>query len=333
MTRLSSPPKDALSRRFCVAPMMDWTDRWCRRFHRLLTREALLYTEMLHANAVVRGDRRHLLGHDAQETPVAAQLGGSEPALLAEAARICAGFGYDEINLNVGCPSERVQSGAFGACLMATPDTVAECVEAMTAAVSVPVTVKHRIGIDNQDSQVDLHRFVKRVAEAGCRTFIVHARKAWLKGLSPAANRDVPPLDYERVYRLKQEFPELEIIVNGGIQSAEEGLGHLPAVDGVMLGRTAYYRPFELAQVDRLYYGAERDPNRAEVVDGLVALAEEMCSRDIPMVRLTRHILGLFHGTPGARHWRRVLTEEVRRGGCGPELIEWAVGSCLQKSA
>jgi tRNA-dihydrouridine synthase A len=321
------------ARRFSVAPMMDWTDRWCRRFHRLLTRRALLYTEMLHANAVVRGDRRHLLGHDSQENPVAAQLGGSEPKVLAEAARICAGFGYDEINLNVGCPSERVQSGAFGACLMATPDRVAECVEAMANTVSLPVTVKHRIGIDDQDSEVDLHRFVARVADAGCRTFIVHARKAWLKGLSPAANREVPPLDYPRVYRLKQEFPHLEIIVNGGIPDPVEGLAHLAHVDGVMLGRAAYYRPFELTQVDRLYFGAERDRERGEIIDDLVALAEEMSSRNVPLFRLTRHVLGLFHGTPGARHWRRVLTEEVRRGGAGPEMIDWAAAPCLKQSA
>lgn len=313
--------------------MMDWTDRWCRRFHRLLTRKALLYTEMLHANAVVHGDRAHLLGHDAQEHPVALQLGGSDPALLAEAARIGADFGYNEINLNVGCPSERVQSGAFGACLMATPDLVAECVEAMAGAVMLPITVKHRIGIDDQDSEADLHRFVDRVSNAGCRTFIVHARKAWLKGLSPAANRDVPPLDYERVYRLKEEFPKLEIIVNGGIDGPEQGLTHLSRTDGVMLGRSAYYRPFELGQVDRLYFGAGRDRQRVEVVDDLVALAEEMCSRNVPMVRLTRHILGLFHGTPGARHWRRVLTEEVRRGGAGPEMIDWAAGPSLSRSA
>lgn len=321
------------ARRFSVAPMMDWTDRWCRRFHRLLTRRALLYTEMLHANAVVHGDRAHLLRHDAQENPVAVQLGGSEPKVLAEAARICAGFGYDEINLNVGCPSERVQSGAFGACLMGTPDVVAECVEAMANAVSLPVTVKHRIGIDDQDSEADLHRFVARVADAGCRTFIVHARKAWLKGLSPAANRDVPPLDYDRVYRLKQEFPHLEIIVNGGIADPVEGLTHLAHVDGVMLGRGAYHRPFELAQVDRLYFGAERDRGRGEIVDDLVALAEEMSSRNVPLFHLTRHALGLFHGTPGARHWRRVLTEEVRRGGAGPEMIDWAAAPCLKQLA
>jgi len=316
-------------RRFCVAPMMDWTDRWCRRFYRLLTREAWLYTEMLHANAVLHGDRRFLLGHDRQEHPVAVQLGGSDPRVLAEAARICADFGYDEINLNVGCPSDRVQSGAFGACLMATPDIVAACVEAMAQAVTVPVTVKHRIGIDDQDSEADLRAFVARVTDAGCQTFIVHARKAWLQGLSPAANREVPPLDYGRVHRLKEEFPELEIILNGGIQSPREGLAHLERVDGVMLGRAAYHRPFELAEVDRLYYGSEYAPTRTEVLEGLMVLAEEMQSRGEPLVRLTRHILGLFHGEPGARRWRRVLTEHGRGEGSGPELIENAARYCL----
>lgn len=319
-----------LPHRFSVAPMMDWTDRWCRRFHRLLTRQALLYTEMLHANAVLHGDRWHLLGFDSQEHPVALQLGGSDPQVLAEAARIGAGFGYDEINLNVGCPSERVQSGSFGACLMAAPDTVAECVEAMAQAVSVPVTVKHRIGIDEQDSEADLRRFIARVSGAGCETFIVHARKAWLQGLSPAANRDVPPLDYPRVYRLKEEFPHLRIVINGGIDGPEAGLPHLRQVDGVMLGRAAYHRPFELGRVDRLYFGAERDRGYGEVVEDLVALAEEVCSRDVSLYRLTRHVLGLFHGTPGARHWRRVLTEGAYRKAAGPELIEWAVRPCLQ---
>jgi tRNA-dihydrouridine synthase A len=322
--------QDQPPHRFSVAPMMDSTDRWCRRFHRLLTREALLYTEMVHANAVLNGDRRHLLGFDSQEHPVALQLGGSDPRVLAEAAKIGASFGYDEINLNVGCPSERVQIGAFGACLMATPETVAECVEAMAAAVSVPVTVKHRIGIDDQDSEADLHRFVARVADAGCGTFIVHARKAWLKGLSPAANRDVPPLDYPRVHRLKEEFPALKIVINGGIDGPEAGLPHLQRVDGVMLGRAVYHRPFELGRVDRLYFGAERDRGYGEIVDDLVALAEELCSRDIPLFRLTRHALGLFHGSPGARHWRRVLTEGAYRKQPGPELIEWAVRPCLQ---
>lgn len=330
MTETSPDPPP---QRFCVAPMMDWTDRWCRRFHRLLTRRALLYTEMLHANAVLHGDRRHLLGFDSQEHPVALQLGGSDPQVLAEAARIGAGFGYDEINLNVGCPSERVQSGAFGACLMATPETVAECVEAMADAVPIPVTVKHRIGIDEQDSEADLHRFVSRVADAGCSTFIVHARKAWLKGLSPAANRDVPPLDYPRVYRLQKEFPQLRIVINGGIDGPEAGLPHLQQVDGVMLGRAAYYRPFELGRVDRLYFGAEDDRGYPEIVDDLVALAEELCSRDVPLSRLTRHVLGLFHGAPGARHWRRVLTEGRRQRDAGPELIEWAVRPCLQAAS
>jgi len=309
--------------------MMDLTDRWCRRFHRLLTRRALLYTEMLHANAVVQGDRAHLLGHDRIEDPVALQLGGSEPRVLAEAARIGADFGYAQINLNVGCPSDRVQSGAFGACLMATPDLVADCVEAMAAATSLPITVKHRIGIDDQDSEADLHAFVARVAQAGCRHFVVHARKAWLQGLSPSENREVPPLDYPRVYRLKAEFPDLEILVNGGIEDPERALVHLDRVDGVMLGRSAYYRPLTLATVDRLYYGALRDPDPETIVADLVVLAEELCSRGVPLIRLTRHVLGLFHGAPGARQWRRILSEEARHPQAGPELIERAAHPCL----
>ena len=307
--------------------MMDWTDRWCRRFHRLLTRHALLYTEMIHAQAVIQGDRAHLLGYDVEEHPLAIQLGGSDPQQLARAARIAQDFGYEEINLNVGCPSERVQTGAFGACLMATPEVVADCVAAMRAAVTVPITVKHRIGIDEQDSEADLNRFVTTVAAAGCATFIVHARKAWLKGLSPAANREIPPLDYARVYRLKKQFPHLEFILNGGIASPVDGLEHLSELDGVMLGRAAYQRPFALADVDRLYFGIERRLTRAEIIDALIALSEEMAARNVPFVRLSRHVLGLFHGEPGAKHWRRVMTEEARRCRAGAELIDWAAGS------
>lgn len=321
------PYKYSGSHKFSVAPMMDWTDRWCRRFHRLLTRHALLYTEMIHAQAVIQGDRAHLLGYDVEEHPLAIQLGGSDPQQLARAARIAQDFGYEEINLNVGCPSERVQTGAFGACLMATPEVVADCVAAMRAAVTVPITVKHRIGIDEQDSEADLNRFVTTVAAAGCATFIVHARKAWLKGLSPAANREIPPLDYARVYRLKKQFPHLEFILNGGIASPVDGLEHLSELDGVMLGRAAYQRPFALADVDRLYFGIERRLTRAEIIDALIALSEEMAARNVPFVRLSRHVLGLFHGEPGAKHWRRVMTEEARRCRAGAELIDWAAGS------
>lgn len=314
--------------RFAVAPMMDWTNRWCRRFHRLLTRRSLLYTEMLHAEAVLQGDRAQLLGFDAVEHPVAVQLGGSDPQRLAQAARVCADWGYDEINLNVGCPSPRVQSGSFGACLMAQPERVADCVAAMAAAVSIPITVKHRIGIDQQDSEEDLHRFVSHIVAAGCQTVIVHARKAWLQGLSPAANRDVPPLDYDRVYRLKQEFAPVQVILNGGIASPSAGLPHLQHVDGVMLGRAAYYEPYGLAEVDALYFGAEAVPSRAEIVEELTALAEELHARQVPLTYLTRHVLGLFHGQPGAKHWRRVLTEEARRVDVSPDLLDWAASRC-----
>lgn len=314
--------------------MMDWTDRWCRRFHRLLTQKALLYTEMLHAQAVLQGDRQFLLGYDAREHPLSVQLGGAEPAELAQAARICADLGYAEINLNVGCPSERVQSGAFGACLMAEPVRVAELVHAMRSAVSVPITVKHRIGIDHQDTEADLHQFVATVAAAGCRTFIVHARKAWLQGLSPEANRRVPPLDYARVHRLKQEFPHLEIILNGGIENLEQGLPHLAQVDGIMLGRAAYQTPFELTRVDPLIYaGRSRPLTRAEVVDLLIDLAEEIRSRKVPLYRLTRHVIGLFHGEKGARYWRRAMTEDARVPGAGPEVIEQAALRCLGRGA
>ena len=241
--------------KFCVAPMMDWTDRHCRFFHRLLTGRARLYTEMVTAEAILHGDRQRLLAFNAEEHPVALQLGGSDPARLAQAATIGEGFGYDEINLNVGCPSDRVQEGRFGACLMAEPDLVARCVAAMRTRVAVPVTVKCRIGIDDQDSEADLERFVSAVANAGCKTFIVHARKAWLEGLSPKENREVPPLDYGRVYRLKAAHPELEIILNGGIGSLEEAATHLAHVDGVALGRAAYQNPYLLAEVDGRLFG------------------------------------------------------------------------------
>ena len=319
--------------RFSVAPMMDWTDTWCRRFHRLLTRRALLYTEMVHANAVIHGDRDRLLGYAPVEHPLALQLGGSEPATLADAARIAAERGYDEINLNVGCPSDRVQSGAFGACLMAQPGLVADCVAAMQQAVDVPVTVKHRIGIDDQDSEGDLHAFVERVAAAGCRHFVVHARKAWLQGLSPKDNRDVPPLDYQRVYRLKAEFPDLTIVLNGGLDDVPGARSHLEHVDGVMFGRKAYHEPWSLAAVDRLYFGAAQDPTREAVLDGILALAEQMRRDGVPLARLTRHILGLFHGEPGARRWRRILTEGAHQPDAGPELIEQAAQACLPRAA
>ncbi|HVJ76926.1 MAG TPA: tRNA dihydrouridine(20/20a) synthase DusA, partial [Hyphomicrobium sp.] len=260
-----------LSHRFCVAPMMDWTDRHCRVFHRQLSRHALLYTEMVTADAVIHGDRQRLLGYSEAEHPIALQLGGSNPAKLAEAARIGADLGYDEINLNVGCPSDRVQEGRFGACLMAEPEVVAECVAAMRGRQPVPVTVKCRIGIDEQDAEEDLRRFIDAVAAAGCATFIVHARKAWLKGLSPKENREVPPLDYGRVYRLKAARPELEIVINGGIETIAAAQAHLDHVDGVMVGRAAYQNPAILADVDRMIFdAADESSTRAEALRAIV---------------------------------------------------------------
>ena len=313
--------------RFCIAPMMDWTDRHCRFFHRLLTGRARLYTEMVTAEAILHGDRQRLLAFNAEEHPVALQLGGSDPARLAQAATIGEGFGYDEINLNVGCPSDRVQEGRFGACLMADPDLVARCVAAMRARVAVPVTVKCRIGIDDQDSEADLERFVSAVANAGCKTFIVHARKAWLEGLSPKENREVPPLDYGRVYRLKAAHPELEIILNGGIGSLEEAATHLAHVDGVALGRAAYQNPYLLAEVDGRLFGESRPaPTRREALEALIPYVQRHLDRGGRLNNVTRHILGLYHGRPRARAFRRHLSERAPREGAGIEVLREAIG-------
>jgi|KBSSwiStaDraftv2_1062776.scaffolds.fasta_scaffold20131_3 tRNA-dihydrouridine synthase A len=315
-----------LEHRFCVAPMMDWTDRHCRFFHRLLVRRALLYTEMVTAEAVLHGDRGRLLGFSAAEHPVALQLGGSGPAKLAEAAAIGADFGYDEINLNVGCPSDRVQEGRFGACLMAEPELVADCVAAMQVRVAVPVTVKCRIGIDDQDSEADLERFVSAVAGAGCRTFMVHARKAWLQGLSPKENREVPPLDYGRVYRLKAAHPELEIVINGGIGSLAEAEAHLAHVDGVALGRAAYQNPYLLAEVDRRLLGAATTPpSRREAIEALLPYAERHVRAGGRLNNIVRHILGLYHGQPRARAFRRHLSERAPREGAGADVLREAL--------
>jgi tRNA-dihydrouridine synthase A len=290
--------------------MMDWTDRRCRFFHRLLTRHALLYTEMITAEAVIHGDQQKLLGFSPEERPLALQLGGSDPQRLAMAAKIATRFGYDEINLNVGCPSDRVQEGRFGACLMAEPDLVAAAVAAMqNAAGDIPVTVKCRIGIDDQDSEADLDRFIRTVASAGCSTFIVHARKAWLQGLSPKENRDVPPLDYGRVVRLKQAYPHLTISMNGGIGSLDEAVAHLEHVDGVMLGRAAYHTPYLLAQVDQRIFGDISAPvERREVIERLMPYIEAHLAAGGKMHSITRHVLGLYHGEPGARAFRRHLS-------------------------
>ena len=298
--------------------MMDWTDRHCRFFHRLLTRHALLYTEMVTAEAVLRGNRERLLGLSPEEHPVALQLGGSDPAKLAEAAAIGEGFGYDEINLNVGCPSDRVQEGRFGACLMAEPELVADCVAAMRRRVAMPVTVKCRIGIDDQDSEATLQRFVDVVADAGCGTFVVHARKAWLQGLSPKENREIPPLDYDRVFRLKADRPQLEVVLNGGIQSVEEAAAHLDKVDGVALGRAAYQNPYLLAEVDGAVFGsADAVPSRRQVLEQLVPYVERHLQAGGRLNNIVRHILGLYHGRPRARPFRRHLSEHAPREGAG----------------
>jgi tRNA-dihydrouridine synthase A len=313
-------------RRLSVAPMMDWTDRFCRRFHRVLTRRALLYTEMVPTGAILRGQRERFLAFDPVEKPLALQLGGADPVALAECAAIAEDWGYDEVNLNVGCPSDRVQNARFGACLMAEPKLVARCVEQMQAATDIPVTVKHRIGIDEQDSYEELKGFVATVAAVGCRSFTVHARKAWLQGLSPKQNREIPPLRYEMVQRLKQDFPELEIVINGGITSLEVAAEQLRQLDGVMLGRAAYQDPWVLAEVDSRIFG-EEDPvgSRAEAVQALLPWLKDAHERGVPVKAVTRHVLGLFNGLPGARTWRRHLSEKASRQDAGPEIVEEAL--------
>jgi len=312
--------------RFCVAPMMEWTDRHCRYLHRILTRHTLLYTEMITSGAIIHGDRARLLGFDPVERPVALQLGGAEPDELAEAAKIGADFGYDEINLNVGCPSDRVKSGRFGACLMAEPALVARCLHAMQDAVDRPVTVKCRIGIDAQDTEADLDRFVETVATAGTTTVIVHARKAWLEGLSAKQNREIPPLDYDRVYRLKDTFPDLRIVVNGGVASLAAAAEHIAHVDGVMMGRSAYHQPYLLADVDRLIFNDPTEPpTRAETIERLVPYVERALVHGTRLNQITRHILGLYHGQPGARAFRRHLSENAWRPGAGTAILTDAI--------
>lgn len=321
--------------RFCVAPMMDWTDRHCRAFHRGLSARALLYTEMVTADAVIHGVRERLIGFSDVEHPVALQLGGSEPDKLAEASRIGAGFGYDEINLNVGCPSDRVQSGRFGACLMREPALVADLYAAMQdAAPDIPVTIKCRIGVDEQAPEDALFDLVDRVAAKGCRTFVVHARKAWLEGLSPKENREVPPLDYALVRRLKAERPGLEIILNGGLESASHAQDEMRGVDGVMLGRAAYKTPGELLRVDSLFFGAD-DPvaSAADAVRAYYPYVDARLSEGSHLHAMTRHMLGLFHGKPGGRLWRRVLSEEGVRAGAGIEVLEKALGVVTREYA
>ena len=296
-----------------IAPMMAYSDRHFRMFMRCLSSRTLLYSEMLTANAVIHGDRNKLLGYDAEEHSLVLQLGGSDPANLAQAARIAEQFGYDQINLNVGCPSERVQAGQIGVCLMRRPELVAQCVAAMRDAVAIPVTVKTRIGVDHDDSEAFLNRFIELVAAAGCQQFTIHARKAWLNGLSPKENRDVPPLNYPRVYALKQRFPELEIVINGGIRTIAEIKTHLQHVDGVMLGRVAYQHPALLLDVDHQFFDVANPPQSLEeVVLSYRRYMLTQLAEGVPLARMTRHLVPLFQGVPGAKAWRRVLTEEAR---------------------
>ena len=306
--------------------MMDWTDRHCRVLHRVLSRRVRLYTEMLTTGAILHGDRERLLAFDPTEHPVALQLGGSEPAELALAARIGEDLGYDEINLNVGCPSDRVQSGRFGACLMREPELVAESMAAIAAAVRIPATVKCRLGVDDQDPEEGLFDLAGRCAQAGVRVFVVHARKAWLKGLSPKENRDVPPLDYAVVYRLKRERPDLTVVINGGVPSLAAATEHLRHVDGVMLGRAAYHDPGILGAADRVIFGDTRpDVSPVEAVERYLPYVRAELAGGTRLPAMTRHLLGLFHGAPGARGWRRTLTVESIRPGAGVEVIDRAL--------
>ncbi|MFL5015040.1 MAG: tRNA dihydrouridine(20/20a) synthase DusA [Rhizobium sp.] len=305
-----------------VAPMMDWTDRHCRAFHRVLSRRARLYTEMVTTGAVIHGPRERLLGFSDAEHPVAVQLGGSDPDDLAQAARICAEFGYDEINLNVGCPSDRVQNGRFGACLMQEPVLVGDCVAAMKAAVSLPVTVKCRIGVDEQEPEQALPELITRVLDAGADAIWIHARKAWLRGLSPKENREIPPLDYEIVYRMKQRWPDVFIGINGGIRTLDEAASHLAHVDGVMLGRAAYQNAAILADIDQRFFGAPAaEPDWEGLCNRMMAYAERHIASGGRLQHVARHMVGLFTGLPGARRYRQILSIDAAKTGAGPEVL------------
>jgi tRNA-dihydrouridine synthase A len=325
-------------RKISVAPMMDWTDRHCRVFHRQITRHTWLYTEMVTTGALVYGDVERHLRFDDVEHPVALQLGGSDPADLAKSARLGEQWGYDEINLNCGCPSERVQKGAFGACLMAEPQLVADCVKAMRDAVSIDVTVKHRIGIDKVDDFGFVRDFVGTIADAGCTTFIVHARNAILKGLSPKENREIPPLKYEVAYRLKREFPDLEIIINGGIKTADEIALHLEHVDGVMMGREAYHNPYAMAGYDARFYGDDTPvKSRHEVLAAMIpyiqAQLDAHAARGLKLNSITRHMLGLMAGLPGARNFRQVMSDSKKLAAADPRLLLEAAARMQQTAA
>ncbi|MGB5558618.1 MAG: tRNA dihydrouridine(20/20a) synthase DusA [Paracoccaceae bacterium] len=318
--------------RLSIAPMMDWTDRHCRYLHRQMTRHALLYTEMVTAPALVRGRARHLLRFDPAEHPVAVQLGGSDPVELAEATAMAAAEGYDEVNLNIGCPSDRVQSGCFGAVLMEHPALVADCAAAMIAASPVEVTVKCRIGVDDQDPETVLPNFIERVSAAGVIRFAIHARKAWLQGLSPKQNRDVPPLDYELVYRMKDRFPDLHLSINGGIASLAEAKAHLArGMDGVMIGRAAYHDPAAiLLGVDEEIFGVPGRKSAEEIVHSMIPYIAQHLAEGGRLQEITRHMMGLFNGRPGARQWRRTLSEGVHGTGAGPELVLQALAAITQ---
>ncbi|MGB5562207.1 MAG: tRNA dihydrouridine(20/20a) synthase DusA [Sedimenticolaceae bacterium] len=326
----SSP---AIDRRLCIAPMLDWTDRYCRYFLRRISRHILLYTEMITTGALLHRDPARFLDFHPEEHPIALQLGGSEPTALADCTRLADEWRYDEVNLNVGCPSDRVQSGRFGACLMAEPALVADCVAAMSEAAPLPVTVKHRIGIDDMDSYEQLTRFVAAVSPAGCSTFIVHARKAWLQGLSPKQNREIPPLKYEVVHRLKKDFPQLEFVINGGFKNLAQVEHQLEHVDGVMIGREAYQNPWVLADADRRLFGEAADVRtRRQIVEEMLPFIEEQYALGVPVHRITRHMLGLFQGQPGARAWRRHLSEHVHRPGAGPGLVSDALSQMIRRA-
>jgi tRNA-dihydrouridine synthase A len=317
---------DPSARRLQVAPMMDWTDRHCRAFHRQLAPDALLYTEMEHAQAVIHGDRERLLGFDDSEHPVALQLGGSEPTALAEATRIGADWGYDEVNLNVGCPSDRVQAGRFGACLMKEPALVADCIAAMRAATTVPVTVKCRLGVDEQEDYDSFLAFVDTVAATGCTRFVVHARKAWLSGLSPKENREIPPLRYDWVHRLKRERPALHVSLNGGLDDVEAARAQLAQVDGVMLGRCAYHEPYRLHLLDCALSGRPARP-RAQLLRAYFPYVEAALARGVALKHISRHVLGLYHAQAGGRAFRQVLSQEAPRPGAGLEVLERALAA------
>ena len=315
-----------INRRFCVAPMLDWSDRHQRTLMRTMSKHSLVYTEMVTTGALIHGDAKRYLKYNQQEHPVALQLGGSDPKAMAICAKMAEDAGYDEVNINVGCPSDRVQNGAFGACLMAEPELVAENVTAMQAAVDIPVTVKNRIAIDDMDEEESLRRFLSIVAESGCKTFIVHARKAWLKGLSPKQNRDVPPLNYPLVYQMKKEFPALEIIINGGIKTLDECEQHLAHVDGVMVGREAYHNPYMMIDVDqRIYHeNNEHTPTRKDVLEKYINYMQLQMAEGINLKSMSRHLLGLFTGEAGAKAWRRHISENAHKEGAGIEIIEKA---------